>query len=140
MRKIYFAHPITDYGTERQATALAALRQELDDIGQGHVMIENPDQPHHQAGYAAGGMDYFKGVVDECWSLAFMRFPDGGIGAGVAREVRWAAVSGKALWEVFAGKVYRPVYWPITPVLSVEDTRSTIQRIRDTPLSCRDAA
>jgi hypothetical protein len=130
MRKVYFAHPITDYGTERQAVALRALRKELDDICQPHTIIENPDQPHHQKGYAAHGMDYFRGVVDECWSLAFMRFPDGSIGAGVAREIQWASADGKTIWEVFGGKVYRPVYWPITPVLSVEDTRAVIGSIR----------
>lgn len=128
--KIYFAHPITDYGTERQAQALAGLRAHfVDDLGMRHFEIENPDQPHHDEGYKARGMDYFRDVVDSCWSLAFMRFPDGSVGAGVGREIGWALRNGKTLYEVFDGRVYHTHYRP-TPILTVEETRATITRYR----------
>lgn len=128
--KIYLAHPVTDYGSERQAKALAALRAHfVDDLGYRHLEIENPDQPHHQTGYDKHGMEYFKGVVESCWSLAFMRFTDGSIGAGVGREIGWAIKDDKMLYEVFNGRVY-PTHYRPTPILTVEETRATIARIR----------
>lgn len=131
--KLYFAHPITDYGTERQARALAGLRYHfVDDIGHRHFEIENPDQPHHAAGYRERGMDYFRDVVDSCWSLAFMRFPDGGVGAGVGREIGWAVINGMMLYEVFDGRVY-PTHYKPTPILTVEETRETIAKYRVQP-------
>lgn len=128
--KIYFAHPVTDYGTERQARALAGIRAHfVDDLGRRHLEIENPDQPHHQAGYDAGGMEYFKRVVEACSHLAFMRFPDGSIGSGVGREIRWAQVANLHLYEVFDGRLYHFDGKP-TPILTVDETRATIARFR----------
>lgn len=124
--KIYFAHPVTDYGTERQAKALAALRAHfVDDLGRRHFEIENPDQPHHQAGYAEHGMEYFKAIVGECSHLAFMRFPDGSIGAGVGREINWAHIANLHVYEVFDGRLYPTPDKP-SPILTVEETRETI--------------
>lgn len=127
--RIYFAHPVTDYGTEREANAVAVLESYWKESRGQRLEIENPNQPHHQAGYVAGGMDYFKGVVDACWSLAFMRFPNGAIGAGVGREIRWAIINGKMIYEIFDGRIYQARSMP-TPVLSVEDTRALIAKIR----------
>ena len=120
--KIYLAHPITDYGTERQASAVAALEA----MG---FAIENPDQPHHQEGYRREGMDHFRGIVLACDGLAFVRFPDSSIGAGVGREVEWAIKANKPVWELFKGRLYWCADKP-TPILSVEDTRATIQLLR----------
>lgn len=124
--KIYLAHPITDYGgSERQVQAVAAL------IEAGFA-VENPDQPHHQVGYAEMGMNYFANAVYSCDCLAFMRFPDGSIGAGVGKEIKWAMADGHPIYEVFEGKVHKVDGLP-TPILSVEDTRATIKRLRDEP-------
>lgn len=127
--KMYFAHPVTDYGTERQAWALAGLKHHFtEDLGRP-LTIENPDQPLHQAGYDAEGMDYFKRVVESCDSLAFMRFPNGAIGAGVGREIGWAIVANLWVYEVFDGLVYRVQTAP-TPILNVDHTRALISEIR----------
>lgn len=123
--KLYFAHPVTDYGTARQTQAIAGLVAHFADLGRP-LQVENPDQPHHQAGYQAEGMAYFKRVVETCQALAFMRFPDGSIGAGVGKEIHWALTGNKWLYEVFHGKVYQVQDMP-TPVLSVEETRALIR-------------
>lgn len=121
--KIYLAHPVTDYGTQRQADAIAHLRKR-------RIEVENPDQPHHQEGYTARGMDYFKDVVAGCIGLVFLRFPNGSIGAGVGKEIQWALDGNKAVWEFFDGRLYWCADTP-TPILSVEDTRATIARYRE---------
>lgn len=129
--RMYFAHPITDYGTKRQADAIAALEAYWrEERPRQPLEIENPDQPHHQAGYAAHGMAYFKDVVESCWSLAFMRFPNGAIGAGMGREIRWKLIGGGHVYELFDGRIYH-VESPPTPVLTVEETRALIADIRD---------
>ena len=123
--KIYLAHPVTDYGTKRQADAIAYIRE-------GGFEVENPDQPHHQRGYEERGMDYFKEVVAACDGLVFLRFPDGSVGAGVGREIWWALKANKNVWELFGGRLYWCADKP-TPVLSVDETRATIARIREEP-------
>lgn len=128
--KIYFAHPVTDYGTERQAKAIAGIEDYfIADLGFRSFKIENPDQPHHQAGYAAQGMEYFLSVLQGCTHLAFMRFPDGSVGSGVATEVLWAHTCCLNVYEVFDGRIYPAPHMP-TPLLTVEETRATIARIR----------
>jgi hypothetical protein len=128
--RIYFAHPITDYGTERQARALAGLRAHfVDDLGRRHFEIENPDQPRHQIGYETGGMEYFKAIIEKCSHLAFMRFPDGSIGAGVGREILWAHIANLHTYEIFDDRVYN-FYSPPTPILTVDETRAAIARYR----------
>lgn len=122
--KIYFAHPVTDYGTDREEKAVAAIKGEGWDV-------ENPNQPHHQVGYDAGGMPYFERLAADCDALVFMRFPDGGIGAGVGKEIDAAQGAGHPIYELFDGDLHS-VYGMPTPVLSVEQTRATIKRLRAT--------
>lgn len=126
--KIYLAHPITDYGTSRQAEAITHLARH-------GWQIESPDQPAHQEGYAANGMAYFEKLAADCDALAFMRFPNGAIGAGVGKEIEAAKQAGRPILEYFQGQAY-PVYGDPTPVLSVGDTRATLRQMRDAPPSC----
>lgn len=128
--KIYFAHPVTDYGSERQAEALSSLQKYYrEQWPRTNLEIENPDHPHHQEGYNREGMDYFKKIVESCDRLAFMRFPDGSIGAGVGREIRWGLQSCYAVYELFDGWLYQVQNMP-TPILTVDQTRSKIAGIR----------
>lgn len=126
--RLYFAHPITDYGTERQEKAIASITAYFADVGRP-IKLENPDQPHHKAGYAVSGMEYFKGVVEDCQGLVFMRFPNGAIGSGVGREIRWALVDNLWLYEVFGGTIY-PLHDMPTPILTADETRALIAEIR----------
>jgi hypothetical protein len=119
--RIYFAHPITDYGGPRQSTAIGMLER------YGHV-VENPDQPHHQVGYKLGGMDYFMRIVEGCDALAYLRFPDGSIGAGVGKEILAAQLAGIQVYDIGYGEL-TPDDDP-RPVLTVEETRALIAEIR----------
>jgi len=126
--RIYLAHPVSDYGTPRQAQAIKALEEVGADLVRPLELV-NPDSPIHQAGYASEGMAYFKGVIERCQGLAFMRFPDGSIGAGVGREIRWALIGNLSIYEVFNGAVYTGVESMPTPVLTVEETRDMLSRL-----------
>lgn len=66
--RIYFAHPITDYGKEREGNVLTWLEAD-------GWEVENPNLPHHQTGYAGEGMVYFEKLAAGCDALAFTRFP-----------------------------------------------------------------
>ena len=117
--RVYLAHPISDYGTERQARALALMRSE-------GWEIENPDLPHHARAYEKHGMQYFTEVVEDCDGLAFLRFPDGSIGAGVAKEIETALRRGLTVWDASSGKLVSIGTMMPYPVLSVQETRELV--------------
>ena len=124
MTRIYFAHPVTDFGgSSRQKTAIEAISA----IG---ASVENPDQEHHARSYQAAGMDYYRDVVQSCDGLAFMRFHDGSIGAGVGREIDWAIEADLPVWEVFGSQLFEVLGRP-TPILDVEQTRAVLARLRN---------
>jgi len=133
--KIYFAHPISEYGTEFQASVIKELASSWHEV-------ESPDAPRHQEGYRQHGMAYFEGLVAGCDALAFLRFPDGTIGAGVAKEIAAAAKAGKPIFEVdtHQGRIYVSAAAPNPqPVLSVEHTRLKLGRLADADAALGDA-
>lgn len=122
--RIYFAHPVSEYGTPFQAAVLKELASSWHEV-------ESPDAPHHQEGYRVGGMAYFEGVIAGCDALAYLRFPDGTIGAGVAKEIAAAAGSGKPIFEVHTagGAIHVSASCPKPgPVLTVDQTRLKLGR------------
>ena len=80
---VYFAHPVSDYGSTWQAKALMAIRACQDFEGWD---ITNPDRPEFEAGYRAHGMQFFIERCDECDAVVAAPFPDGNYGAGVGKE------------------------------------------------------
>jgi len=120
--RVYFAHPVSDYGTPRETAAAAVMEA----VGWS---VENPNQPHHQRGYDAGGMGYFEQIARACDGLAFMRFPNGAIGAGVGKEVGAALDASKPVYELFDGEVHLVTGMP-TPVLSVAATRALLTELQ----------
>lgn len=121
--RIYLAHPITDYGTERQEKAIAL-------IGAMGWQVENPDQQHHAKAYQEHGMQHFVDLVEDCDGLAFLRFQGGDIGAGVAKEIETALRRGLMVWDISSGKMENIGTMMPFPVLSVEETRKRIADIR----------
>lgn len=107
--RVYYAHPVSLYGTKQEARDVATLE------GLGFQVI-NPNGPQHQIGYEEGGMDYFTRIVQACDAVAFRAFPDGSIGAGIAKEVR--AAEGKPVIELPSRVGGR--------ALSVDDTREVL--------------
>ncbi|RVO41324.1 hypothetical protein CN093_08640 [Sinorhizobium meliloti] len=117
--RIYLAHPVSDYGTERQAATIDLLRSR-------GWQVENPDQPHHARAYKARGMQHFVEVVEDCDGLAFLRFPDRSIGAGVAKEIETALRRGLMVWDASSGQLESIGTMMPSPVLSVEETRAML--------------
>lgn len=123
--RIYFAHPISEYGTAFEEAVLTALKSDW-------LEVENPNAPHHQEGYRQHGMAYFEGVIAGCDALAYLRFSDGTIGAGVGKEIAFAADAGKPIYEVDTnlGEIVIAASAPYPgPVLSVEHTRLKLGRV-----------
>lgn len=114
MKKCYYAHPITDYGTDAEASDIAKLEM----MG---FQVLNPNAPEHDAGYKKNGMDYFKRLVDDCSVLAYRAFADGAIPAGVWKEIRWAAYDAKPIIQL---PNLLQAY-----VLNVEDTRERLKML-----------
>lgn len=130
--RVYLAHPVSDYGTPRQAKMLALL------AGAGHT-VENPDAPSHQEGYRQHGMEYFTNLVETCDGLAFSRFADGTIGAGVAKEIERALTRRMPIWDVTGGNtMFSTGEWMPAPVLSVEDTRAMLKALMEPEDECPD--
>jgi hypothetical protein len=119
--KCYLAHPITEYGTARQLSAIKTIES----FG---WTVENPDQPHHDAAYKEQGMAYFTRLVDECDALAFLRFSPGEIGAGVGKEIAAALARDWPVFEIIGGTL-APVD-ALPEILSVEATRAMIAEWR----------
>lgn len=122
--RCYFAHHVPDYGTQREADAIAT-------ISAAGFEVDNPNQPEHDAGYRAHGMDYFLGRVATCDALAFQRFSTGEIGAGVGKEIGKAVELRMPVYEVVED-ILNPIDGGavIDDVLSIDETRAMIQLLR----------
>jgi hypothetical protein len=119
--RCYLAHPVTDYGRSvRQLLAIAAIRV------RGWT-VENPDTPDHTEAYKNLGMAHFAFVVQGCQSLAFLRFPNKKIGAGVGKEIAAALWAGIPVYDVETMERY---YAMPAGILTVEETRAEIAAIR----------
>jgi hypothetical protein len=80
-KRIYYAHPISDYDTHYERAMISFLEI-------NGMVVENPNQPLHQEGYEKDGMKYFMQVLEGCDGCVFSSFPGGIVGAGVAMEVQ----------------------------------------------------
>lgn len=80
---VYYAHPISLYGTKQE-------QRDIDTLEALGFSVLNPNSAVHEAGYAEKGMQYFEELVSGCQALAFRAFPDGGIPAGIFKEVNAA--------------------------------------------------
>jgi len=110
--KVYFAHPVTDYGTAQETADIATLE------GLG-LEVVNP--AGNEDNYKKYGMEFFLEMVDGCDALAFRPFVGGSIGAGVADEIIRATVAGMPIIELPAD--------PIQRALNVVQTRRIIKSL-----------
>jgi hypothetical protein len=119
--KCYLAHPVTDYARSvRQLLAIAAIR------ARGWT-VENPDTPEHTEAYKNLGMAHFAFVVQDCQALAFLRFPNKKIGAGVGKEIAVALRIGIPVYD--AETMERYFAMP-AGIMTVEETRTEIASLR----------
>lgn len=100
MSKIYYAHPMSWYDTDDEVLDIEALKSD------GQVV--NPNTPYFSSRVLIAQqenrpvMQLFADFIasDKCDVVAFRRFNDGRIGAGVAREIFEALIWGKEVWEI----------------------------------------
>lgn len=119
--KIYFAHPINTFGTiveQYVEQMIMSLYPESD--------IINPALDEHQEGYRQHGMEYFEPIVKACHRVVVLPFPDGSIGAGMAKEIQWALDSNiRCIYIKFdIEEIFSLIGYD---VMSVEQTRSKLK-------------
>lgn len=108
---VYYARPLNIYNTTEEWRDLDLLAR------MGYTDIEFTDLMQEQ--YKTEGMGVFEKKVEEADLLAFRAFPDGRIGAGVAKEIAAAETAGIPVIELPQLPTWR--------VLSVADTRWYLQ-------------
>ncbi len=129
-KRLYFAHPINVYNTPLEDSLLARIA-----VAFPHWEVENPNQPHHSAGYEryragpGGPMEYFLNeVVPFCHGAVVLRFRDGAWGAGVYAEARAIQEARRPIWDITERGVVVYADMKNARVLSVDETRA---RVRD---------
>lgn len=80
--RIYFAHPMSSYGTDVEDVAMGIIAKTFPD-----AEIVNPNQAMHQNN-GKGRFAYFEALVQSCDGIVYLAFPDGKIGAGIAGECK----------------------------------------------------
>lgn len=140
--KLYFAHPISSYGTPQERRLVDFL------TAVGHEVI-NPNAPEHQAHAAriraassdpknAGRevMAYFIALARRCDMCAVLPFPDGKIGAGIVAEAASFLERGAGVYEVGDkdGGFQVCAMRGLDPkrCLNVEETRKYLRRLSST--------
>jgi hypothetical protein len=127
--RIYFAHPMPDYDTLREAEAIRAIQ---DHFGPEFDVV-NPNHPDHRAGYAASGNDfkYWTDLAASCGMVVYMSLPEGWIGSGVWKEAEAALLAGRWVHEIDRGlgRIVRVRHLDVSRCLSVDETRRTTHMI-----------
>ncbi|GLQ53579.1 hypothetical protein [Devosia nitrariae] len=119
---IYFARPSALYDTPADVRAYAVLLT-------GGYRILDPNQPIHQLGYRATGMAWFLSLIeDEADALAYMTYPDGSVGAGVAREILEAHLHGLPVYRIVDRELVAETGMPAR-ILSIAETRAENTRL-----------
>lgn len=93
--KIYFAHPVSDYGQPREKACLDLIKKHFPD-----AEILNPNQLVHNEAYKTQGMEYFENLVQSCDALVFTGFEDAEVGMGVFREAEVMGLKGGKIYEL----------------------------------------
>lgn len=136
--KIYFAHPVTSYGTQMEIDVLHALGRWM-----GEELVVNPNSVEHQARYSALSPDvkafsYWLELARTCNMCVFLPFADGCVGSGVMAEIQTffdRFKSGARVYEWLpVDKHFRmrdQIYFA-TPgrALDIEETRARILQLR----------
>lgn len=105
--RIYYAHPMAWYGTDREKEDLAELAKHGTVINPNTERFEGSVQSAKRRGFPVMQVfaDYIKDHVDV---VCFRRFEDSYLGAGVAREILEARIWGKEVWEIDCGGGLKP--------------------------------
>ena len=112
-KRAYYARPISVDGTKQEGRDLDLIV----DLGFAPYPTGKAKQ-EILAEYRQTGIDVFRLAVKSCAALFFRAFPDGSIGAGVAKEIACAQEAGIPVIEI-PRQIERRT-------LSVEDTRAML--------------
>jgi len=111
MNQAYYARPMSIYGSLQEARDTDLMEK----LGYKAIDINKEEL---QAAAKDKGMDVFKPIVISASALFFRSFPCGAIGAGVAKEIKWAKEAGIPVVELPSCIGRR--------TLTVEQTRETL--------------
>lgn len=139
--KVYYAHPMSWYGTEREEDDIDCIQRETPLAS----TVVNPNSEDFQTqvetlkqeGQESHIMGIFTAAVVECDALAYRTFDDDKISAGVAQEILTAALHGKQIFrlmdlnknnkpKLFEQRGIRAAFGP--NVLTIAETRDRIKR------------
>jgi hypothetical protein len=123
---IYFAHPISLYGTDVEERAIATLE------AQGFDVVNPSDRDRQEA--CGSDMTKWAALAASCDRVAAMPFPSGAFGAGVVKEVEAVLAQGKKAFQLNQdGSQVAPILdWPgERRLLSVDETRAIINPFRE---------
>ena len=116
--RLYFAHCKNDYGSPIEAKAL----KWFSDKGWLDHLI-NPADPKHQNTCVKNSMDYWKGLVNKCVAIYFLRYK-GQITSGVGQEIEEMFGGGGIIEMVPACDGFDLVTWnTVPPYLDYEATK-----------------
>ncbi len=114
-RRVYYAHPLETYGSGIERTDTATL------LALG-LNVFNPNNTVSEVLYLRRkDFNVFLEMVAQCDALAFRAHPDGGIPAGVAKEVAYAMAIQLPIIELPCGITRRS--------LTVEETREWLREV-----------
>ncbi|MEM3160211.1 MAG: DUF4406 domain-containing protein [Nitrososphaera sp.] len=114
MKKVYYAHPISMYGTQEETKEVSLIKEKFRD-----VVIVNP-AVFEQVPKGNDIMEFYFKIVRDCDMVVFRRLL-GKVSAGVGKEVNFALQAGKAVYELDGGQ-FAQVTQAVEPI-SVEETR-----------------
>lgn len=125
---LYFGHPINTYNTTLEERLLRQIS-----LSFRGWEIENPNQKHHQEGYAnwketTSKMDYFiKQVLPSCHGGIFLPFRDGAWGAGVFMEAKFYAGRKLPIWMIVPDGAITTLNLSGCASLTIEETVSRVR-------------
>lgn len=121
-QNIYFARPTALYDTPADIRGYSVL------ISAGYRIVD-PNSPLHQFGYCLNGMAWFLNLIeDDADALAYMTYPDGSVGAGVAREILEAHLHGLPVFRIVDRELIPETDMPAR-ILSIAQTRAENLRL-----------
>lgn len=114
MKRVYYAHPISMYGTQEEMREISLIEEKFRD-----VIVVNP-AIFEQVPKGDDIMEFYFNLVRDCETVVFKRLL-GKVSAGVGKEVNFALQTGKAVYELNKGQ-FSQVTQVVEPI-SVEETR-----------------
>jgi hypothetical protein len=92
-RTVYYAHSIAIYDTPQEVRDERLLKA----LG---FDVLTPNAPGIEEQYREKGMEFFRTLIEQCDALAFRAHPDTNVSAGVSKEISFARVMNKPVFEI----------------------------------------